>query len=100
MGESCISGCCCCCCCCCCVNDCSTRYPTPESTSSNVIVLILNAGAFVFLYATGPLLTKNVMNITIAGIALIAVGLLAITKPAYRRRVAEEATAAKTAINQ
>jgi hypothetical protein len=63
-------------------------------------VLILNSGAFVFLYATGPLLTKNVMNITIAGIAVIAVGLLAVTKPEYKRRAAEEAnTSSKTGIN-
>jgi hypothetical protein len=31
-------------------------YPIPESTQANVIVMILNVGAFIFLFAAGPLL--------------------------------------------
>lgn len=71
-------------------------YPVPASTSSNVIVLILNIGAFIFLFIANPLLDSEAMNLVISGVALLAVLLLSITKVDYRRQAAE-AAAAETA---
>ena len=58
-----------------------------------MIVLILNVGAFVFLFVANPLLDSEAMNLVISGVAVLAVVLLAVTKADYRRQAAEAAAA-------
>eukprot|EP00041_Stephanoeca_diplocostata_P017777 m.365539 g.365539 ORF g.365539 m.365539 type:complete len:94 (-) comp20817_c0_seq1:257-538(-) len=57
----------------------------PESTSANVIVLILNVAAFVYLFITDPLLRKKVLNLVISGIAVAALLLCSQAKVSYKR---------------
>lgn len=64
-------------------------YPVPESTSANIIVLILNLGALVFLGATPGLLRKRVLNVVVLVLAALALAGFALFKPHYVRRESE-----------
>eukprot|EP00040_Diaphanoeca_grandis_P020717 m.110137 g.110137 ORF g.110137 m.110137 type:complete len:462 (+) comp28015_c0_seq1:162-1547(+) len=60
-------------------------FPAPESTSGNVIVLILNIGAFVYLLITPQLLSKRVLNIVISACAVVGVVLFCFASVKYKR---------------
>jgi len=60
-------------------------FPTPESTSANVIVLILNVASFIYLFVTPPLIDRDVLNLVVSGCAAFALGLVLLTRVPYVR---------------
>jgi hypothetical protein len=66
-------------------------YLAPESTSANVIVLILNVAAFIYLFVTPPLISSDVLNIVVCGCALLAFVLVMVAKIDYVRSDYEKA---------
>lgn len=68
-------------------------YPAPESTSANIVVLILNLASFVYLFITPMLLHAKVLNIVITGCAVAAVLLFGCADVKYLRRDREDLSA-------
>ena len=62
-------------------------YPLAESISSNIIVFVLNAAAFIFVFVTPSLISHaGVLNLITAAAAVMALALFALVRPVYRRR--------------
>eukprot|EP00039_Didymoeca_costata_P029249 m.23838 g.23838 ORF g.23838 m.23838 type:complete len:468 (-) comp7545_c0_seq1:41-1444(-) len=64
-------------------------YPAPESTAANVIVLIINIAAFIFLFTLDTLNKLKALNLVMTGTAVLGIVLFLAVKPVYRRRAAE-----------
>lgn len=65
-------------------------YPAPESTSANIVVLVLNLASFVYLFITPMLLHAKVLNIVITGCAVAAVLMFGCADVKYLRRAHED----------
>lgn len=75
-------------------------FAAPESTSANVIVLILNVAAFVYLFITDPLLRKKVLNLVISGIAVAALLLCSQARVTYKRGLFDNYSDAASTANE